>query len=204
MNIPPPSPKQARILWLALTGLALATLVALIVGLVWGLGQVVQILSPVLWPLAVAGVLAYLLDPLVDWLEKKRLPRPRAILCVFVAALLMIAAVFGSVIPQIVLQTRELAENIPQYSAKVEERVKRWIEKPIVQQFLNSKADHPAPETLSVTTNEANIVVTNSTPPPANGGTNNPAFLGGSLDKETLQSATGWLPTAGKWLFGQF
>ena len=58
-------------MWLALTGLAIATLVALVAALIWGMGEVVRILSPVLWPLATAGVLAYLLDPLVDYIQRK-------------------------------------------------------------------------------------------------------------------------------------
>ena len=36
----------------------LAVIVALIVALVWGLGRVLHVLGPVLWPVAVAGVLA--------------------------------------------------------------------------------------------------------------------------------------------------
>ena len=70
MNFPPPTGQQARLIWAALTGLAAAVIVALIVGLVWGLGRVLNELSPVLWPIAVAGVLAYLLDPVVD-LDRK-------------------------------------------------------------------------------------------------------------------------------------
>ena len=86
MSLPAPSPRQGRIIWLALTGLAIALLVALLIALVWGLGQIIRVLSPVLWPLAVAGVLAYLLDPLVDSLERRNIPRTRAILCVFALA----------------------------------------------------------------------------------------------------------------------
>ena len=73
MDLPPPTAKQARLIWTALTGLALATIVALVVGLVWGLGRVLQVLSPVVWPIAVAAVLAYLLDPVVDFFERRRL-----------------------------------------------------------------------------------------------------------------------------------
>lgn len=203
MNFPPPSIKQARIIWLAVTGLALATLVALIVGLVWGLGRVVQILSPVLWPLAVAGVLAYLLDPVVDWLEKKGRSRAKAILFVFVIAFLLIAGIFGSVIPQIVLQTRELAQRVPDYTARLEQRVHKWIENPppLLQRFLKTDADsqHTEPQ---VVTNESNVVITNQ-PVASATGTNAPTLLGGAIDKDTLQSATSWLPKAGSWLFGQ-
>ena len=204
MNFPPPSTKQARIIWLALTGLALATLAALIVGLVWGLGQIVQILSPVLWPLAVAGVLAYLLDPVVDWLEKKGRSRAKAILFVFVIAFLLIAGIFGSVIPQIVLQTRELAQRVPDYTARLEERVQKWIENPppLLQRFLKTENAQP-PAAPQVVTNEANVVVTNQPAAAATTSTNAPPLLGGAIDKDTLQSATSWLPKAGSWLFGQ-
>lgn len=204
MNFPPPSTKQARIIWLALTGLALATLAALIVGLVWGLGQIVQILSPVLWPLAVAGVLAYLLDPVVDWLEKKGRSRAKAIFFVFVIAFLLIAGIFGSVIPQIVLQTRELARRVPDYTARLEERVQKWIENPppLLQRLLRTDNDRQ-PAANQVVTNDANVVVTNQPVATTSSSTNTPPILGGAIDKDTLQSATSWLPKAGSWLFGQ-
>jgi predicted PurR-regulated permease PerM len=202
----PPTPKQARIIWLALTGLALATMVALVVGLVWGLGRVVNILSPVLWPLAVAGVLAYLLDPVVDWLQKKGTSRTKAILLVFVVAFLMIGGIFASVIPQIVLQTRELASRVPDYSQRLEERIQKWIENPppLLQRFLRSQQGQPATTPpVAVTTNEFDVVVTNNVPATTPQGTNGPPLLTGGIDKETIQSATNVLSKAGKWLFGQ-
>ena len=63
MSLQSPTEKQTRVIWLAVTGLAIAVIVALVVALVWGLGQVLNVFSPVIWPLAVAGVLACLLDP---------------------------------------------------------------------------------------------------------------------------------------------
>src|SRR5881394_2962684 len=100
--IPPPSDRQARLLWFALSGLAIALICGLVAGLIWSVGQVLQMLSPVLWPLAVAGVLAYLLDPVVDWFERKGLSRTRAIIVVFVIALLIIAGAVTCVVPPIV------------------------------------------------------------------------------------------------------
>ena len=70
MSLPPPSKKQNRVIWFALTGLAVATVIALIVATVWGLGRVLDLLSPVVWPLAIAAVLACLLSPVVDFFER--------------------------------------------------------------------------------------------------------------------------------------
>src|SRR4030095_8374965 len=116
MSFPPPTQGQARIIWAAVTGVAIAVILALIVGCVWSIGEILQILGPVLWPLAVAGVLAYLLDPVVDYIERKRVPRTRAILCVFALAVVILITLIGSVLPQLVSETRELAQRIPGYA----------------------------------------------------------------------------------------
>jgi predicted PurR-regulated permease PerM len=73
VNLKPPTENQTRILWFALTGLAVAIVIALMVAAVWGLSRLLDVLSPVLWPLAIAAVVACLLSPLVDWLEKRGL-----------------------------------------------------------------------------------------------------------------------------------
>ncbi|MCZ7638781.1 MAG: AI-2E family transporter [Verrucomicrobia bacterium] len=130
MILPPPTETQARLIWAALTGLALATLVGLVVALIWGLGKVLGLLAPVLWPLAVAGVIAYLLDPVVDYLEKRRVPRPRGILCVFALSLMTVAAVIGSVVPRIVVETRELVGRVPVYATNLHNRVEAYITDP--------------------------------------------------------------------------
>src|SRR5262249_35618652 len=139
MSLPPPTPKQSQLIWLAATGLALAVLVTLAVTLIWGLGQTLQILAPVLWPLAVAGVLAYLLDPVVDFLDRRGTPRPRAIVCVFVFALVILFALLSSVVPQLIGETRQLAEKIPSYATRLQHRVENWITNPpaLLRKYLS-------------------------------------------------------------------
>src|SRR6267378_2850013 len=126
MPFPLPTDRQARLIWLAMTGVCIALLVALVAGLIWGLGRVLGILAPVLWPLAVAAVLALLLDPVVDALERKGLARPLAISSVFAIALLVWLGAFASVVPQVVRETQQLAVRIPGYAAKLEARVQDW------------------------------------------------------------------------------
>src|SRR5262245_34804144 len=102
MSFPPPTDRQARLIWLALSGLAIGVLVALVAALIWSLGQALRLFAPVVWPLAVAGVFAYLLDPVVDFLSHRGVPRPRAILCVFGLALVVVGALLSSITPQVV------------------------------------------------------------------------------------------------------
>ena len=139
MNIPPPTEKQARLIWLAVTGLALATIVALIVALVWGLGRVLNVFAPVIWPLAVAAVLACLLDPVVEFLVRKKSPRLRAIIVVFFLALVIVVGLFASVVPQLVIQARDLAAkssefttSLPARSSELAERPPKWLPKQLI------------------------------------------------------------------------
>src|SRR5271163_1803284 len=100
MNEKPPTESQTRILWFALTGLAVATIIALVAGGVWGMSRLLEILGPVLWPLALAAVVACLLSPVVDFFERRKVPRVRAILLVFLVAFALVAGVLASVLPQ--------------------------------------------------------------------------------------------------------
>ena len=210
MMFPSPTPRQARIMMLALTGFAIAVLAALLAALVWAVGRVLQILSPVLWPLAAAGVIAYLLDPVVDFIERKGASRPRAIVCVFALALVTVAAVFGSIVPQVVSETRQLATRIPGYTARLEQRLEHWITNPPpwVRKLLQRESSAGGTYDPGTATNEPSLASpTNAAGVAAAAETDNPSPLGGSLDNQTLQTAAGWvakkLPIVSSWLFGQ-
>src|SRR6266849_159462 len=127
MSFPAPTDKQARIFWLSLTGVAIALLIAILALFIWGLGWVLKLLSPVLWPLAIAGVIAYLLDPVVDFLERRRVSRSPAILIVFLAGALAVSGVFASVIPQLVRETSQLVADVPGYARQIQSKVNEWM-----------------------------------------------------------------------------
>jgi predicted PurR-regulated permease PerM len=210
MNFPPPTERQARVIWLALTGLAVAVLVGLMVGLIWGLGQVLRVLSPVIWPLAVAGVIAYLLDPVVDYIERKGARRSRAILGVFALALVIVAALFGSVVPQLVSETRQLAARIPALRARAEKRVEYWLNHPpdLVKRLLARESVARGPQSAGTMMNSnAPALATNNTGVAESESTNAPSLFSGALSPENLKTATNWLtsalPKIGSWLFGQ-
>ncbi|MEC8989429.1 MAG: AI-2E family transporter, partial [Verrucomicrobiota bacterium] len=92
-----------------MTALAVGVMLALIALLTLGVGWVVNALSSVLIPLAIAGVIAYLLDPIVDWFQKKRgFKRQNSIILVFCIAVLLVGGVVASVVPSLISQVNEL------------------------------------------------------------------------------------------------
>src|ERR1043166_7213681 len=210
MSFPAPTERQARVIWLALTGLAFAVLGALVAALIWSLGRLLELLSPVIWPLAVAGILAYLLDPVVDFIEHRGVPRARAIVCGFALAFVIVGALFGSVVPQVITETRQLALRIPGYADSLEKRLEKWINNPPpwVKRWLERETNPSGPSGSQSATNEIPPLSSTNAPPTADATTTEGGpLLGGLLDKESLQTATGWLakvlPKIGSWLFGQ-
>jgi predicted PurR-regulated permease PerM len=206
MSFPPPSERQARIIWMGCTGLALLAIIGVIVAMVWGLSRVLHVLAPVLWPLAIAGVLAYLLDPVVDFFEKKGIPRTRAILLVFFIAAGILLAVLSSVIPRVVVETGQLVSKIPAYTEEAQTWLEKWLHDPpaplkrlIPERFFGA-ADGGA---------------TNAPPQGAlsEGATNAIVLPAGTTEKkndpklnwDVIQQVSGWvastLPLVGQWLW---
>ncbi len=199
-----PTRKQAHIIWFALTTLAVTLTLIIIGAVLWGLGQVLNLLSPVLLPLAVAAVLAYLLDPVVDWLGSRRISRARAIVCVFALGLVLIVAVLGTIIPRVVVESRELAGRIPSYAQRLQGRVEHWLDNPPAPlvRFLPPAWQHRLNPSQPP---EGSTVPLPESPPkpiPADA----PWWLK-ALDPATIKSAGGSLgavlPALGEWLFGQ-
>ena len=78
-----PTPWQKKTLWNAITGLSLLVIGGLVALVIYLTTKVLVFLQPFLLPVAIAGVLAYLLEPLVSWLARWRLPRVFAVVVVF-------------------------------------------------------------------------------------------------------------------------
>jgi len=96
-----PTRFQQQTLWNAATGVSILILGVLLVGLIWLTGRVFGFLQPVLIPLIVAGIIAYLLDPAVCLLEKRGLSRLWAVVVVFGTILTLATLLVAAVLPGI-------------------------------------------------------------------------------------------------------
>ena len=128
-----PTPFQQRTLWNAATGISILILGTLMVGLVWLVGKVFSFLQPVLIPLIVAGIIAYVLDPVVRLLQGRGLSRISSVITIFVAILLSIALLVIALIPAL-NQGRGLLKKTFSSSAT---EAQTSIEKPTVTDELS-------------------------------------------------------------------
>ena len=136
MKIPPPTEKQSRVIWFSLTALAMAAMIILGGLVIWGFGWLANKLASVIFPLAIAAVLAYLLDPLVDFLERRKIPRTRAILLVFFMMLMVVVILLATVVPQLIVEIKSLAHQTPAYA----ERLRDYVTNKLAMSPLASRA----------------------------------------------------------------
>lgn len=81
----------------------------------------------VLLPFSIAVALALLLDPAIDRMEKRGMPRGRAVAVVALCFLLVIAVFGVFVVPVLINQAKELADNLPGYYTQAQDYVGRWM-----------------------------------------------------------------------------
>ena len=125
-------------LWFSITALAIAVFLALLALMFYGFAWLLDRLSPVLLPLAVAGILAFLLNPLVNIFEEKtsakvsslfdkiRNPkRVKAIILVFIMAIGIISTVTVVVLRTVVPDVIQLGKDAQ--IEQLEQNTKNWL-----------------------------------------------------------------------------
>ena len=96
-----PTRFQQKTLWNAITGIGILVLGSLVVGLIWLVGKIFGFLQPVLIPLIVAGIIAYLLDPVVRLIEKRGINRLWSVIMVFTGILTIAGVLVLAILPGI-------------------------------------------------------------------------------------------------------
>ena len=118
-----PTAWQRKTMWAALTAICIVLLFGIVGSVVWMTGRLIGFLQPILIPVAIAVILAYLLDPLVTHLSERRMSRARAILLLFAIAFLAICAVLAWIVPTIYVQGAAVARELPAYTNRARDQV---------------------------------------------------------------------------------
>jgi predicted PurR-regulated permease PerM len=124
MNEPEyPTPWQKKTIWTALTAVSMVGIGSISVGLIWLISNVIGFMQPILIPFAVAGVLAYLLDPVVTRIVRWGTSRQRAVISVFAIVTIALAGILVWIIPAIWTQTGNFAKKVPTYRDRATQMV---------------------------------------------------------------------------------
>src|ERR1043166_2421429 len=145
-GVVPPTPGQQRMMWAALTGWALSSIGGLALLVIVLAARALGYLQPLLIPVAVAAILAYLLDPIVEKIVRYGATRTRAVLYVFALVFIPLGGILLWIIPQGYHQSVEFAAQIPglvesgrKHALSIAEKYQssRFADDPLIQQALD-------------------------------------------------------------------
>ncbi len=94
-------------------------------------GWLFYLLAPILTPFFIAGLLAYLGDPLVDRLEALGLSRTLSVVLVFFGMTLIMVLALLLLVPLLQQQIAQLIQVLPDYIAWISNNVVPWLEEKV-------------------------------------------------------------------------
>jgi predicted PurR-regulated permease PerM len=100
---------------------------ALWIGLGLACLWLLALLGPILTPFLLAGILAYVCNPLVDRLQKLGLPRLAAVLVVLVLLLALLVGLTLILVPLLVDEAGVLAARLPEALTLANEKISPWL-----------------------------------------------------------------------------
>ncbi|MCX6796450.1 MAG: AI-2E family transporter [Candidatus Falkowbacteria bacterium] len=98
-------------------GITAFTIVKII--LICVLFYLLYLVKDILAILFIALVLSSAFDPWVDWMQRKKIPRPAGILLIYLAIIIIMGTAITLVIPPIIEQVTDLSSRFPQVSQKL-------------------------------------------------------------------------------------
>ncbi|MEI6587498.1 MAG: AI-2E family transporter [Candidatus Moraniibacteriota bacterium] len=101
------------------TGIVFRTILVLLA--IWFLYLVMDVIALVF----IAVIITSAMDPMVDWLQVKKIPRTIGVLGLFLALFLLVVLVGSFLVPPIITQFQDFSQNVPKYFSISEESLSR-------------------------------------------------------------------------------
>ncbi|MEM1057849.1 MAG: AI-2E family transporter [Verrucomicrobiota bacterium] len=152
-----PKPEQLRVMWMALTALSWALIACLLLALGWLLVELLGLIYPVLFPLGVAAIVAFILDPAIMWFERRGFSRPLSMIWVLLSLIAVLAVVTLLIVVPLIEQTVSLINTLPEnlrvYGEQFQAWANEWIQDhPEAKDWFDENLDmiiSEAPQQLS-------------------------------------------------------
>lgn len=113
MSTDRPTPAQRQLLWAAITGLSLSALLAIAAFIFFGFVSFLSWSYPILLPIGLAVIIALVLDPFVNFIQKRGFKRSTATLLVCLLAIIAFLIFWAFLLPPLVVQTGSFFKSLP-------------------------------------------------------------------------------------------
>ena len=149
-----PTAWQHKMMWATLTACFVVILIVIVVTVIWTGASIIGFLQPILIPVAIAGILAYLLDPLVTKMSRGTLSRTKAIVLIFAIVFFALGGLAAWLVPTISVQSANFARQIPSYT----DRARNYIVD-LIYRFDQTFGLLGAGQTKSASKNLTNLLI---------------------------------------------
>lgn len=89
-------------------------------------------------PLVVSGLLYYIINPLIDYMESIKINRTASIFIVFIIFITILTLSMVLLIPKLINQVQNFNENLPIYWQLLENKISHFLNQPLFKEFNNS------------------------------------------------------------------
>lgn len=110
-------------MWAALSALFVVFIIVVVGAVVWVGANIISFLQPILIPVAIAAILAYLLDPLVTKMCRRGMKRTPAIAAIFLVVFLGVTGLMWWLVPTVSVQSANFVKELPVYTQTARDRV---------------------------------------------------------------------------------
>jgi predicted PurR-regulated permease PerM len=101
----------------------------------------VYTLKHVLLLVAVVFIVGMVFNPVIAWLERRGLRRVLALLVLVLAVLVVVGLIVWLLLPPFVDQVQQLIQQVPEYSTRIYNQAKGWLQlNPVIQEYFNAQS----------------------------------------------------------------
>ena len=155
-------------MWAALSAFFVVLLIVIAGAVIYVGANLISFLQPILIPVAIAIILAYLFDPLVTLLCRRGMGRIWAIIVIFTSAFIALLGLFWWVVPTISVQSANFAKELPSYTQTARDRIVD-----LVVRYNRTLGGTSGTHGKSTTSGLVNLLL--GTPPPRSSVTSSPS-----------------------------
>src|SRR3990167_5834368 len=103
-------------------------------------------LAAILTPFMMGAILAYLSNPAVQWLDRKKMPHIASVICIFVLIFGLLTIAILSLLPVVQQQLVMLIEEAPKIIALIQDRLLPWLQENVDTSSLSNTLSSSLPK----------------------------------------------------------
>ncbi|BDR56768.1 AI-2E family transporter [Xylocopilactobacillus apis] len=127
--------KKSPLLYWSLEALIVVSAIFVFTKISFIFSPIIQFISIVFVPIVIAGFLFFLLNPLVKWLTKHKVPKSLSIFLAILLLIGVIASLIIAIVPNIVTQASQIIGHLPRIISEAQKSYHQVLQNKFVQKY---------------------------------------------------------------------